>query len=119
MLSEEKVIDLLYDILDPEIKVNVYDLGMIYGIDIQDSHVKLDITLTSAGCPLAETLEDNISSVFKENGINVSLNWVWTPAWSIDKITEEGKMQLVSIGFPMRLLEKSTWKKREKSDFNE
>ena len=118
-MLKEDVIDVLYDILDPEIKVNIYDLGMIYDIKIENNNVVLDITLTSAGCPLADILEEDISSSFKEKGVNASLNWVWTPAWSIDKITPEGRDQLVSIGFPMKLLEKSTWVKRQRSDFDE
>lgn len=119
LVSKDQVIDILYDILDPEIKINIYDLGMIYDIKINDNNVVLDITLTSAGCPLAESLEEEINSAFKGKGINVSLNWVWLPSWSIDRITADGKDQLVSIGFPMKLLEKSTWVKRQKADFNE
>lgn len=118
-MNKEEVIDILYEISDPEIKINIYDLGMIYNIDVEENLVKLDITLTSAGCPLAEELEDMISKEFAKKNMSVALNWVWSPNWTIDRITPEGKDQLVAIGFPMKLLEKSTWKKREKSDFNE
>ena len=118
MITEEEVIDVLYDILDPEIQINIYDLGIIYGINIDGDKVVLDITLTSAGCPLADVLEDNISSAFVGKNVSVSLNWVWLPAWDINRITTSGRDQLVASGFPMKLLEKSTWKKREKVNVN-
>ena len=119
MLTKEEAIDVLYDVLDPEIKINIYDLGMIYDIRTDANSIALDITLTSAGCPLAATLEDDIVSAFKEIDHTVSFNWVWIPAWGVDRITPEGREQLSAIGFPMALLEKSTWKKRTKEDFNE
>lgn len=114
MLSTEEAIDVLYDILDPEISINIYDLGMVYDIKIDSSTISMDITLTSAGCPLADEIEKELVGAFGQKGYSVNLNWIWVPAWSIDRITSDGIQQLQAIGYPMKLLQKSTWVKRER-----
>jgi metal-sulfur cluster biosynthetic enzyme len=118
-MTKELIIEELYEIIDPEIKINVYDLGMIYDIRINDKNVDIDITLTSAGCPLADKIEEDLKNSMKKLGYNAIINWVWIPAWDISRITPEGKEQLASIGFPMKVLTSSTWKKRTKEDFHE
>ena len=80
-MSKELIIEELYEILDPEIKVNIYDLGMVYDIRLEGNNVEIDITLTSAGCPLADKIEEDISVAMSKLGYNVALNWVWMPAW--------------------------------------
>ena len=118
-MSKELIIEELYEILDPEIKVNIYDWGMVYDIRIDGNDVEIDITLTSAGCPLADKIEEDIAKSMSKLGYTAKLNWVWIPAWDVSNITPEGRDQLAAIGFPMKVLMPSTWKKRTKEDFSE
>ena len=118
-MSKELIIEELYEILDPEIKINIYDLGMVYDIRLDGNKVNIDITLTSAGCPLADKIEKDINDAMDKLGYIATLNWVWIPAWDISNITPDGRDQLAAIGFPMKVLMPSAWKKRTKEDFDE
>lgn len=91
------IVDALRGIYDPEIPVNIYDLGLIYTIDIDDqANVKLDMTLTSPGCPVAQTfpgtVEAGVSGVEGVSSAEVEL--VWDPPWTPDLLTDEVKLQL-------------------------
>ena len=92
-----RVIDALRKIYDPEIPVNIYDLGLIYGIDIDaQGAVHLRMTLTSPGCPVAQTfpatVEAGVGAVTGVTGASVEL--VWEPSWGPDRMTEAAKLQL-------------------------
>lgn len=92
-----RVIDALRKIYDPEIPVNIYDLGLIYGIDIDaQGAVHLRMTLTSPGCPVAQTfpatVEGAVGAVAGVKGASVEL--VWEPSWGPDRMTEAAKLQL-------------------------
>ena len=92
-----RVIDALRKIYDPEIPVNIYDLGLIYGIDIDaQGAVHLRMTLTSPGCPVAQTfpatVEAGVGAVTGVMGASVEL--VWEPSWGPDRMTEAAKLQL-------------------------
>ena len=93
------------DVVDPELGINVVDLGLVYGMHVDDDNVvTLDMTLTSAACPLTDVIEDQTRSALCSGpgGGLVSdfrINWVWMPPWGPDKITDEGREQLRSLGF--------------------
>src|SRR5687767_13927493 len=93
--SEEDVREALYDVVDPELGIDVVNLGLIYGIHIDDSNVAtLDMTLTSAACPLTDVIEDQAKSAIEGIVSDLKINWVWMPPWGPDKITDEGREQL-------------------------
>jgi metal-sulfur cluster biosynthetic enzyme len=93
------------DVVDPELGINVVDLGLVYDIRVDDNKVALvDMTLTSAACPLTDVIEDQTRSALVGSGgsglvDDVKINWVWMPPWGPDKITEDGREQLRALGF--------------------
>ena len=94
---KEKVILEIKKIYDPEIPVNIYELGLIYNIDIDEKNkVNIDMTLTSPNCPVAESLPNSVKdSVLKVDGVSdVGLNLVWDPPWNKDKMSEAAKLEL-------------------------
>ncbi len=97
MKLKEKIIEEIKKIYDPEIPVNIYDLGLIYNIEIiNQNEVNIEMTLTSPNCPVAESLpkmvKENLSSI---DGISkVNLNLVWSPPWTKDMMSEEAKLEL-------------------------
>jgi FeS assembly SUF system protein len=94
---KEKVILEIKKIYDPEIPVNIYELGLIYNIDIDEKNkVNIDMTLTSPNCPVAESLPNSVKdSVLKVEGVSdVGLNLVWDPPWDKDKMSEAAKLEL-------------------------
>ena len=99
----EDVEEAMRDVVDPELGVNVVDLGLVYGIDVDENNIAvLDMTLTSAACPLTDVIEDQARQALCEgDGLvrDVRINWVWLPPWGPDKITEDGREQLRALGF--------------------
>lgn len=94
---EEKIVDMLKTVYDPEIPVNVYDLGLIYKIDVSDTgDVSLDMTLTAPNCPAADfIMEDVRQKVESVNGVNSTvINLVFEPEWDRDMMSEEAKLEL-------------------------
>jgi FeS assembly SUF system protein len=94
---KEKVISEIKKIYDPEIPVNIYELGLIYNIDIDEKNkVNIDMTLTSPNCPVAESLPNSVKdNVLKVDGVSdVGLNLVWDPPWDKDKMSEAAKLEL-------------------------
>ena len=90
------------DVVDPELGINVVDLGLVYDIWIHDKTVaRIDMTLTSAACPLTEMIEDQAHSAVVDDGpcTELELNWVWMPPWGPEKITDDGREQLRALGF--------------------
>lgn len=93
------------DVVDPELGINVVDLGLLYGAYVDEDNVAtLDLTLTSAACPLTDVIEDQTRQALTTGpggGLvdDVRINWVWLPPWGPDKITEEGRDQLRALGF--------------------
>ncbi len=95
--TEEKIVTLLRTVFDPEIPVNVYDLGLIYKVDLQDDGVlNIDMTLTAPSCPAADFLMEDIRqkmlSIDEVKDVNINL--VFEPAWSKDMMSEEAKLEL-------------------------
>ncbi|MET0642474.1 MAG: metal-sulfur cluster assembly factor [Jiangellaceae bacterium] len=98
--SIEDITEAMRDVVDPELGINVVDLGLVYGIDVDDSGVAtLDMTLTSAACPLTDVIEDQTSAALDGLVSDFRINWVWMPPWGPDKITDEGREQLRALGF--------------------
>ena len=100
--SIEDITEAMRDVVDPELGINVVDLGLVYGIDVDDTGVAtLDMTLTSAACPLTDVIEDQSRTALVGAGLvcDLRINWVWNPPWGPDKITEEGREQLRALGF--------------------
>ena len=90
----------LRDVVDPELGINVVDLGLVYGVHVDDGNVAtLDMTLTSAACPLTDVIEDQTNSALAGLVTEARINWVWMPPWGPDKITDEGREQLRALGF--------------------
>jgi len=93
------------DVVDPELGINVVDLGLVYDIRVDEDRVAvLDMTLTSAACPLTDVIEDQTRAALvtgPDGGLvdDVKINWVWMPPWGPDKITEDGREQLRALGF--------------------
>ena len=94
---KEKIISEIKKIYDPEIPVNIYELGLIYNIEIKDKNiVNVDMTLTSPNCPVAESLPKEVKdNILKVEGVSeVNLNLVWEPPWDKDKMSEAAKLEL-------------------------
>ncbi|GDY28937.1 metal-sulfur cluster biosynthesis protein [Gandjariella thermophila] len=103
--SIEDIEEAMRDVVDPELGINVVDLGLVYDIRVgEDNVATLDMTLTSAACPLTDVIEDQTRSVLTSgpSGALVKdfrINWVWMPPWGPERITEEGREQLRALGF--------------------
>lgn len=96
----DDVLEALRDVVDPELGVNVVDLGLVYGVSVDaDRIATLDMTLTSAACPLTDVIEDQTQVALDGLVSDFKINWVWLPPWGPEKITEEGREQLRALGF--------------------
>ena len=96
----EDVLEALRDVVDPELGINVVDLGLIYGVLLDGpDRATLDMTLTSAACPLTDVIEDQARAALDGLVNDFRINWVWMPPWGPDKITEDGREQLRALGF--------------------
>ncbi|MDO5701622.1 MAG: metal-sulfur cluster assembly factor [Bowdeniella nasicola] len=90
----------LRDVIDPELGINIVDLGLLYGVQLEaDGTAVLDMTLTSAACPLTDVIEDQTASCLEGLVHSSRINWVWMPPWGPEKITPEGREQLRALGF--------------------
>lgn len=88
------------DVIDPELGINVVDLGLLYGVSLDgNKHAVIDLTLTSAACPLTDVIEDQTAQALDGVVDGFRINWVWMPPWGPDKITDEGREQLRALGF--------------------
>ena len=98
-LTEEDVREALREVIDPELGVNVVDLGLLYGVAIDGNNVMVDMTLTSAACPLTDMIEEQSRLAVDGLVDDFQINWVWLPPWGPDRITEDGREQLRALGF--------------------
>ncbi|MGE3770720.1 MAG: SUF system Fe-S cluster assembly protein [Bdellovibrionales bacterium] len=95
--TEAKIIAALRTVFDPEIPVNIYDLGLIYKIDIgEGGHVKIDMTLTAPGCPVAGEMPGMVAVAAEtvEEVKEATVNLVWEPAWTKDRMSEDARLAL-------------------------
>ena len=108
--DDERIFDLeeaMRDVVDPELGINVVDLGLVYGLSIEQNEdgtvALIDMTLTSAACPLTDVIEDQTREALVGGPDplcdDFRINWVWNPPWGPDKITEDGREQLRALGF--------------------
>lgn len=98
--TEEEVLEAMRDVIDPELMVNVVDLGLLYACVIDDEgNVTLDMTLTSPTCPLSDRIEYDAKYVLDPIARSVTVNWVWLPPWTLEMITDEGREQLRAVGY--------------------
>ena len=98
--SAADVEEALRDVVDPELGINVVDLGLVYGVVVDQGNTAIiDMTLTSAACPLTDVIEDQAGMVLDGIVDAFRINWVWMPPWGPDKITDDGRDQLRALGF--------------------
>lgn len=100
--SQAQILEALKVVKDPEIPVNVVDLGLIYGVDVSTAgNVEITMTLTSVGCPVQDLIRaDAEMAVMRLDGINqVEVEFVWSPPWAPDKMSDDGKRQMRMFGF--------------------
>ncbi|TDD26120.1 metal-sulfur cluster assembly factor [Kribbella turkmenica] len=96
----EDVTEALKDVVDPELGINVVDLGLIYAVTVDDTSTAIiDMTLTSAACPLTDVIEDQTRMALDGLVNDFRINWVWMPPWGPEKITDDGREQLRALGF--------------------
>ena len=95
--TEEEVEEAMKDVVDPELMVNVVDLGLLYGVTVdEEANVTLDMTPT---CPLTDRIEYDTKYALEGLANSVTINWVWLPPWTLEMITEDGREQLRAIGY--------------------
>lgn len=107
---ERRVWDALYDIEDPEMPISIIDLGLLYGVAVEDGRATVDMTLTYTGCParkmLTKEVEDTVRAV---KGVETAeLRLVWSPAWSLSMVTEQGREDLREFGLSVPDAESAT-----------
>ncbi|HET9301337.1 MAG TPA: metal-sulfur cluster assembly factor [Propionibacteriaceae bacterium] len=96
----EDIEEALKDVVDPELGINVVDLGLIYGLQFEDDDsLTIDMTLTSAACPLTDVIEDQTQTALEGLVDRWVINWVWMPPWGMEMITDDGRDQLRALGF--------------------
>jgi metal-sulfur cluster biosynthetic enzyme len=102
--SLDDIEEAMRDVVDPELGINVVDLGLVYGLAVEKNTAIIDMTLTSAACPLTDVIEEqtrNALTAGPTGGLvgDIKINWVWMPPWGPEKITEDGREQLRALGF--------------------
>ena len=96
----EDIEEALKDVVDPELGINVVDLGLVYGLHLEDDDsLTIDMTLTSAACPLTDVIEDQTQTALEGLVDQWVINWVWMPPWGMEMITDDGRDQLRALGF--------------------
>ncbi|MCU1575541.1 MAG: hypothetical protein QOD05_1346 [Microbacteriaceae bacterium] len=97
----DQVEEALKDVMDPELGVNIVDLGLIYdlGWDDENNALIISMTLTSAGCPLTDVLEEQTAEALDGVVEAFRINWVWMPPWGPEKITDDGRDMMRALGF--------------------
>ena len=99
-VTVEDVEEAMKDVVDPELGINVVDLGLVYGADVDEhSNTVLSMTLTSAACPLTDVIEDQTRAALDGIVNDFRIEWVWMPPWGPDKITDDGREMLRALGF--------------------
>ena len=99
------VTEFMRDVIDPELGINVVDLGLVYDLWFEEDNgkeiVMINMTLTSPACPLTDVIAEQVEDIVKANTLAdaVRINWVWMPPWGPQMITEEGREQLQALGF--------------------
>ena len=87
------------DVIDPELGINVVDLGLVYGVAFDGATAVIDMTLTSAACPLTDLIESQSAAALEGLVDSFRISWVWMPPWTQDRITDDGREQMRALGF--------------------
>lgn len=95
-VCRDDIINALKTVFDPEIPVNIWDMGLIYDIKINDKNIEIDMTFTSPTCPMMEELLAQVKQVVENiaEGKNVSVNLVWEPAWDLSRMSDAARLEL-------------------------
>lgn len=102
IITKESVIGVLQSIYDPEIPLNIWDLGLIYELAQDNHNVQIKMTLTALGCPVGPQIAGEIENKLQSIGVeNVTVDFVWSPPWTPERLTPDGKEQLQMQGFPV------------------
>ena len=99
--TPEQIMDAIRPVQDPELRLGVVDLGLIYDLawDDENDALIISMTLTSAGCPLTDIIEEQIAQALDGIVDAFRINWVWMPPWGAEKITEDGRDMMRALGF--------------------
>lgn len=104
-VSEEDIQEALHNVVDPELGIDVVDLGLVYGIEIDElGRAILTMTLTTPACPLTDLIEDECASALVGLVDEFRIDWTWKPRWSVENITEDGRAQLEALGYNLNNL---------------
>ena len=102
VITKDNVIGALQTIYDPEIPVNIWDLGLIYDLTLTNSDVKIKMTLTALGCPVGPAIAGEIENKLQAIGVeNVTVDFVWSPPWTPERLSPDGKEALQMMGYPV------------------
>ena len=98
---KEQSYEALKNVSDPELGVNIVDLGLIYDLAYDEEHdaLVISMTLTSAGCPLTDVIENDIAEALDGLVAAFRINWVWMPPWTPERITDDGRDMMRALGF--------------------
>ena len=103
MVNQDDIREAMKQVDDPELGINVVDLGLLYGVEVDEATgaVRLDMTLTSMGCPLTDQIIADVRKFVEPlDGVtSVDVNWVWDPPWGPDKMTDDGKLMMKVMGY--------------------
>ena len=94
MPTKEIVLNMLHNVIDPEVGVNIVDLGLVYGVEISGDKLRVDLTMTTPACPMSEMILDDARRALAglvPEGTEIDLNLVWEPPWSPDKMSENAR----------------------------
>jgi len=97
----DEIMESLKEVIDPELGVNIVDLGLIYGLEWDDENdaLVLRMTLTSAGCPLTDVIEKELENALDGVVERFRINWEWMPPWGVERITDDGRDMMRALGF--------------------
>ncbi len=102
VITREQIVEALKTVFDPEIPVNVWDLGLIYDLNLSGDNVAISMTLTAPGCPVGPMIAAEIEEKLTALGAKtVKVSFVWSPPWTAEKVTPEGKLHLQMLGIPV------------------
>lgn len=96
MPTREEIIEKLKTVFDPEIPVNIWDMGLVYDIVIGDNSIQINMTFTSPTCPMMQDILDQVKQVVSSaaSGVQVDVNLVWEPAWDLSRMSEQARIEL-------------------------
>lgn len=107
-VTEEDIKESLHDVVDPELGIDVVDLGLVYGIEIDElGRAIITMTLTTPACPLTDLIEDECANALAGLVEEFRIDWTWKPRWSVENINEDGRAQLEALGYNLNSLQAS------------